>query len=180
MKNKTRKIVAMALAILTMTVLLVIGGCMRTDDNAGNEPSASALPSGMETPMPTSGIGSDGNPGAVGTARYDWGTSAQQVEANVGRLSEVSECRVVVTGTTALVGVKYTSAYQGETTERIREMVAGVVREADPAIQTVAVTSQAEDVEEIYRISDEIRGGASPDDKAEDINRIVRNATTLR
>ena len=70
--------------------------------------------------------------------------------------------------------------YKGETTERIREMVAGAVREADPTIQTVAVTSEEEDVNDVFEISDKIRGGQSADDLAEDINRIVRNATTLR
>ena len=36
----------------------------------------------------------------------------------------------VANGTTALVAVRYTDAYQGQTTERIREMVAAAVREA--------------------------------------------------
>ena len=83
-------------------------------------------------------------------------------------------------GTTALVAVRYTDAYQGETTERIREMIAGVVREADPAIQTVAVTSEEDDVTDVYAISDRIRAGENAADMAEEIDRIVRNPTTLR
>ena len=85
-----------------------------------------------------------------------------------------------MTGTTALVAVRYTDAYQGETTERIREMVAGVVREADPTIQTVAVTSEEADVDAIFELSDKIRGGDRADALADEINRIVRNPTTLR
>ena len=87
---------------------------------------------------------------------------------------------MVVTGTTALVAVRYTDAYQGETTERIREMVAGAVREADPTIQTVAVTSEEADVTAVYELSDRIRAGENADDMADEINRIVRNPTTLR
>jgi len=176
--NATKKFVKVSLMLLTVAALVTMGGCMQNDNNTANEPSV--MPSAVSTPTPTSGIGSSGNPGAVGGASFDWATGAQQVEDNINRLSEIADNRVVVTGTTALVGVKYTAAYQGETTERIREMIAGVVRQSDPAIQTVAVTSQTEDVETIYQISDKIKNGTSADDMAEEINRIVRNATTLR
>ena len=73
---------------------------------------------------------------------FDWKNNAAQVETAINQISEIADSRVVVAGTTALVAVRYTDAYQGETTERIREMVAGAVREADPTIQTVAVTSE--------------------------------------
>ena len=86
----------------------------------------------------------------------------------------------MVTGNTALVGVKFTSAYQGDVTERIREMVASEVMKADPSIQTVAVTSEKEDVDKIYEISEKLRSGTPADSLAEEINAIVRNATTLR
>ena len=81
---------------------------------------------------------------------------------------------------TALVGVKFTAAYKGEMTERIREMVAAEVKKADPAIQTVAVTSYEEDVAKVYAIADQVRAGRAMDELAADINEIVRNATTLR
>ena len=103
-----------------------------------------------------------------------------QAESGVNQISEIADSRVVVSGTTALVAVRYTDAYQGQTTERIREMVAGVVREADPTIQTVAVTSDEEDVTEVYALSDRIRAGENAADMAADIDRIVREPSTLR
>ena len=51
---------------------------------------------------------------------------------------------------------------------------------ADPSIQTVAVTSEKEDVDKIYEISEKLRSGTPADSLAEEINAIVRNATTLR
>ena len=111
---------------------------------------------------------------------FDWVTGSGQIEANVSRISEIEDCRVVVTGTTALVGVKFAEAYQGEVTERIREMVAAEVMKADPAIQTVAVTAENDDVEDVYEISDELRSGKPAETVANDINEIVRNATTIR
>lgn len=111
---------------------------------------------------------------------FDWLTGSGQVEANVNRISEISDCRVVTAGTTALVGVRFTSAYQGEMTERIREMVAAEVMKADPSIQTVAVTAEEDDVEDVYEIAEELRNGKPAESVADDINEIVRNATTLR
>ena len=59
-------------------------------------------------------------------------------------------------------------------------MVAGVVREVDPTIQTVAVTSDEDAVTEVYALSDRIRAGENAADMAADIDRIVREPSTLR
>lgn len=111
---------------------------------------------------------------------FDWANGAAEIEKAISRISEISDARVVVTNTTALVGVKFDNAYKGELTERIREMVAAEVLRADPAIQTVAVTSAAEDVQKVYGLSEQIRSGRTADELSADINAIVRNATTLR
>ena len=111
---------------------------------------------------------------------FDWLTGAGQVESNVSRISEIADCRVVTTGTTALVGVQFTSAYQGQMTERIREMVAAEIKKADPSIQTVAVTAEKDDVGDIYEISEELRRGKPARELEDDIAEIVREATTLR
>ena len=107
-------------------------------------------------------------------------TGSGQVEGNVNRISEIADSRVVVAGTTALVGVKFAPQYQGEMTERIREMVAAEVMEADPSIQTVAVTAEGEDVDRVFDISDRLRAGENAEQLGGEINEIVRNATTLR
>ena len=112
--------------------------------------------------------------------RYDWSTGAAQIEARLRQISEISDARVVVTGNTALVGVRFDTAYRGEMTERIREMVAAEIMAADPQITTVAVTADGDDVEEIYELSDRTLAGREMDTLKDDINEIVRNATTLR
>ncbi len=111
---------------------------------------------------------------------FDWANSAAGIEQAIGQISEISEARVVVTNTTALVGVRFDNAYKGKLTERIREMVAAEVLKADPSIQTVAVTGEDEDVAKVYALSDQIRAGRTADELSSDINAIVRNATTLR
>ena len=176
---KASKWVLMALIVLASA--LALSGCMNTGNNAVEQPSASVMPSASMNP---GGVANPSVPGGVtggGPATpFNWVTNAPQVETAINQISEIADSRVVVTGTTALVGVKYTAAYKGETTERIREMVAGAVREADPTIQTVAVTSTEADVNEIFSMADQIRAGTAVDTMTDKINRIVRNPTSLK
>jgi YhcN/YlaJ family sporulation lipoprotein len=111
---------------------------------------------------------------------FDWANGAADIEKAIARISEVSDARVVVTNSTALVGVKFDNAYKGQITERIREMVAAEVLRADPNIQTVAVTASEDDVNKVYELSEQIRSGRTADELSAQINAIVRNATTLR
>ena len=130
-----------------------------------------------------------GNTGATGNTAattdgalnpFDWANGAADIEKAIARISEVADARVVVTNSTALVGVKFDNAYKGEITERIREMVAAEVLRADPNIQTVAVTASEDDVNKVYELSEQIRSGRTADELSAQINAIVRNATTLR
>lgn len=162
---------------LIFALVLVMGvvatGCM----NRANEGVVEPAPSPDYMPQGTT---TESSAARETPARFDWTTNAAQIEERIGRISEISEARVVVTGNTALVGVRFNQAYRGEMTERIREMVAAEIMAADPQITTVAVTADADDVEEIYEISDRVLAGREMDTLREDINEIVRNATTLR
>ena len=142
--------------------------------------------------LTNNGAANDGTNGATGATGntaattdgalnpFDWANGAADIEKAIARISEVSDARVVVTNSTALVGVKFDNAYKGEITERIREMVAAEVLRADPNIQTVAVTASEDDVNKVYELSEQIRSGRTADELSAEINAIVRNATTLR
>ena len=183
MKQFKLSAVLMSLAALA----LCLAACM----NTAEEPRSTAVPAtqspaSMETAVPGASFMPDttaresGANQAQSAEPFDWRANASRIEDSIDQISEISESRVVVAGNTALVGVKFASAYQGEMTERIREMIAGVVREADPSIQTVAVTAEAGDVDAVYGFAEQIQSGKNGDSLAEDINRIVRNITTLR
>ena len=189
-------------AALVMALGMALTGCMN-DNTRNNQVS----PTATADFMPGSTYGGDGvnNPTAsaspaiigdndgngtnagntAGTSNgalnpFDWANGAAQIEKAINGISELSESRVVVTNSTALVGVKFDNVYKGKLTERIREMVAAEVLKADPSIQTVAVTGEAGDVQKIYQLSDQIRAGRTADELSADINAIVRNATTMR
>jgi len=186
---------------LIMALGLLLTGCMN-NATPGVQPTATAdfMPGttdggqGVQNPAATvaptvTGQGlMEGNTGTGNTSStsngalnpFDWANGAAQIEQAIARISEIGESRVVVTNSTALVGVKFDSAYKGQLTERIRQMVAAEVMKADPSIQTVAVTSDDQDVQKVYQLSDQIRAGRTADELAPEINAIVRNATTMR
>lgn len=158
---------------LVLLVGVTVTGCMNRAEEGVVEPA----PSPDYMPQGTT---SESSAAKETPARFDWTRNASQIEARIGRISEISEARVVVAGDTALVGVKFNQAYRGEMTERIREMVAAEVMAVDPQITTVAVTADEDDVEDIYEIADRTLAGREMDTLKEDISEIVRNATTLR
>ena len=117
--------------------------------------------------------GSAGNTAATSDGAlnpFDWANGAADIEKAIARISEVADARVVVTNSTALVGVKFDNAYKGQITERIREMVAAEVLRADPNIQTVAVTASEDDVNKVYELSEQIRSGRTADELSAQIN----------
>ncbi|MDO4549359.1 MAG: YhcN/YlaJ family sporulation lipoprotein [Clostridia bacterium] len=113
-------------------------------------------------------------------AGYDWATGAGAVEDRINMFSEIQDCVIVESENTALVGVEFTDAYQGEMTQRIRDMVAGEVMAADSAIQVVAVTSETDDVNKIRDLASQISSGNTPQDLKQQVDMIARNTTTLR
>ena len=193
-----RKIIPVILIIAA--ACLALAACM---NNGGTNAQPTPGPTANYAPNATDGSGAQNGNGAAGLTNngdatnngatgntaattdgalnpFDWANGATDIEKAIGRISEISDARVVVTNSTALVGVKFDNAYKGEITERIREMVAAEVLRADPSIQTVAVTASEDDVNKVYELSEQIRSGRTADELSAQINAIVRNATTLR
>ena len=173
-------------ACVTLTACMSNGGdadrpkvTTRTDFMPENtaEPMTTDAPGMQDTTGMQNGTGAQSTQAPVA---FDWITGSGQIEGNVNRISEIADSRVVVTGSTALVGVRFSEAYRGEVTERIREMIANIVNGADPAVKTVAVTAEQADVDAVYGYSDQIRSGQDGNSLMADIERIIGKATTLR
>ena len=170
MKYRTRFLVLACILALCAALC----GCMNAGlrDNSGATASPTPAASDGASVMPN-------NTSAVAAA-FDWIANAGSVEQKINLLSEIESSRVVVTGNTALVGVTFASQYQGEMTSRIRDLVASEVQQADPAIKTVAVTSEKEDVDKINDIADRLSKGTPEKDVEAEIDAIVRNVTTMQ
>lgn len=145
-------------------------------------PMATQAASAMPSDMPTDMLVQTEAPAQQGSVSgtFNWTDNVTAIEQKIDQLSEISQSRVVVNGDTALVAVKFTPTYQGEMTERIREMVAAVIMEADPSIRTVAVTAEEADVQTVGSIADRLAAGTGLDSLAEEIEKIIRNVTTMR
>ncbi len=170
MKISNRKDIFTILFICLAATFLMTA-CMNSAGNDSNAPSAS--PSMQATIQPTVSPAQSAQPG------FDWANNSGEIEERIARFSEISEARVIVNGDTALVAVKFAPAYQGDLTSRIRDMISGEVMSADPSVKTVAVTAEDEDVTRVYDLTDRSRAGEVIDSLADDIDRIIRNATTL-
>lgn len=171
-------------ALILVACAVSLTACM----NSTGEPEAiDPTPFDMQTAEVTNAATNDpmtetaapAQQGAASTT-FDWTSNVGEIENRINQISEISESRVVVNEDTALVAVKFASSYQGELTERIREMVAAVIMEADPSIKTVAVTAEESDVQTVGSIADRIATGTGIEELAEEIEKIVRNATTMR
>ncbi len=175
----------MMLAVLS----LALTGCFRSTTqvsptatpvpmvtNATMMPGTTLLPGETLAPGGAAAPGTTMTPGQT----FDWATKATTIENRINMFSEIQECSIVTSGNTALVGVVFTPQYKGEMTQRIRDMIAGEVMAADPSIQVVAVTAETQDVATIKQLAQQQRSGASPDQLKTEVEKIARNATTLR
>ena len=158
--------------VSVFALMCCLAGCM----SAGDEDRGAAV-TAAPTQKPAATAEATAQPAA-----FDWNSEAKNVEDAIVQLSEVKEARVAINGDTALVGIRFDDAYKGEMTDRIREMIAGVVQKADPNIKTVAVTADENDVNSIFDMAERVASGAGEvfDDFADDIKKIVNNVTTMR
>ena len=170
---------------------LALTGCFRTTTGVTPTPTpvplvtnmpGAALPGATLAPGATLVPGGAAVPGTTGVPGQplDWATKATTIENRINMFSEIQESSIVTSGNTALVGVVFAPQYKGQMTQRIRDMIAGEVMAADPSIQVVAVTAQAQDVATIKQLAQQQRSGATPDQIKAEVDKIVRNATTLR
>lgn len=174
-----KKVKWIACALCAVLLCAALAGCM----NTGNSVTPNAESSGSPENGAMNGMNANAseNPDASQTPPlFNWLQMGADVEEKIGMISEIGKARVVVNGTTALVGVEFTGQYQGEMTQRIRDMVAGEVQSADANIQTVAVTAEREDVEKINSIADRIAAGTPAAEMETEIDSILRNVTTIQ
>ncbi len=175
----------MMLAVLS----LALTGCFRSTTEVTPTPTPVPLVTGVPgvvggTVMPgvsaVPGVGTVPGATTVPGQPFDWTTKAATIENRINMFSEIQETSIVTSGNTALVGVVFTPQYKGEMTQRIRDMIAGEVMAADPSIQVVAVTAESQDVATIKQLAQQQRTGSNPEQMKTEVEKIVRNATTLR
>ena len=118
-----------------------------------HSPSPAVLPNNTADILPDMSPGTTVMPGNNGTAiggeTQNNAQAASTIKAEVDKLSEVDAAHVLVLGNVALVGVEFTSQYQGGITDRFTEMVAEKAKTTVDTIVDVVVTDAPERVTDV-------------------------------
>jgi len=72
------------------------------------------------------------------------------------QVSEIDGCVTAIVGNTCLAGVTFDKQYQGEMTDRIRDMVASRIQSVAPSVERVAVTHDPALVAQIEDVANQI------------------------
>ena len=121
---------------------------------ASPAPDASSAPDGMILPLPDAG--------GIKTLE-DAKKESEAMEDAIEKLSEVEDAYVVATANTALIGVKFTSQYQGKVDERLKKMVLARVQTVDRTVTGAAVTEDEKLVRDIQTLAETLDKATSLD-----------------
>lgn len=163
------------LLLLTMAAALLAGCASNADTLVSPSPGVTdnVLPQvspnatdGMMSPGPNNSVSPDASTaptlGAGGITLLDDAKKASEaMEDAIEKLTEVDDAYVVATGTTALVGLKFTPQYQGKVDDRMKKMVLTRVQTVDKTITGVAVTDEEARVKEIDALAETLESATS-------------------
>lgn len=156
------------LLLLLLAAAALLAGCASNADTSQSSPRPEAT--GMiESILPdaTDSMGSGNMPGAMGTdnptqpgagieSAEDARARSKAMEEAVEKLTEVEDAWVVAAGHTALVGLRFTTQYQGQVDERMKKMVLSRIQTVEKGVTGAAVTDDKTLVRMIEELSDSL------------------------
>lgn len=163
------------LLLLTMAAALLAGCTSNADTLASPSPGTTNMmpqtsPNATDGNMVIPGLGTSPSPdassaptsGAGGIASLeDAKKASEEMEDALERLTEVDDAFVVATGTTALVGLKFTPQYQGGVDDRMKKMALSRVQTVNKMVTGVAVTDDQALVTKIEALADSLEEATS-------------------
>lgn len=166
------------LILLCVFAAMALTGCGGNADTmptptqgVQTSPAASASPGlSPDTSPDTSPGGMVGIPenSAAPTGATQGVTTVEQARASsdslkeaLDKLTEVEDAAVLVTGTTALVGLKLDSQYKGTLDERLNSMMLSRAQSVESAVTQVKATTDEETVKKIKQLYDMLEGATS-------------------
>lgn len=173
--NNKKHWLAIALAA---AICLTFAGCFNAATQPAEIPDETLAP--PTTVEPLESLPPAPAEGQTQAQAFDWRTHADGVKNRIKLFSEIADCTLATAEQTAVVGLKFTTSYKGELTQRIKDMVAGELMAADPALTTVAVTSDPADYARIESLARRQQQNAPAQDLKPEIDQIAKNLNTLR
>ncbi len=152
---KRIKMLPVLVSVLIMGMLLT-AGC-----GAARKPVPQNAPNGVsQSPMPTS-------PDQVNKI-------AEDLSGVAARVPGVNSATVVITGTTAYVGVDQKAGLEQSETDRIKQDTTDEVKKAEPRLTMVFVSSDPDIVTRLRRVADGVAAGQPVSSFADELNEIAR------
>lgn len=179
-----KSLVTIGLAAL----LLALTSCA-TQEEPAPSPSPSASPTATASPTAAPEItqqpettGGPEETGSLTTNAASTGPTtpeearkaAQDIKAELVRLSEVEDAQVVVAGHSAAVALKFDSQYQGGVDERMKEMVEERIKGVISGITHVVITSDADLMEQLKTLADKLDGAADMAEVESELEAIIK------
>jgi len=152
---KRIKMLPVLVSVLIMGMMLT-AGC-----GAARKPVPQNTPNGIsQAPMPTS-------PDEVNKIASD-------LSGVAARVPGVNSATVVITGTTAYVGVDQKAGLEKNETDRIKQDVSDEVKKAEPRLTAVFVSSDPDIVTRLRRVADGVAAGQPVSSFADELSEIAR------
>ncbi len=107
-------------------------------------------------------------------------TRAHTIAQRVSNLNEVNKCSVVITDSTALVGIDMKNNAEGRMTTELKQRIETVVKNTDNAINHVSVTADPDLYTRISNMVTDIERGKPISGFAGEIKEILRRITPVK
>ena len=170
MKLKKIGLILAALCVgASMTACSMMNGATSTPAPTMSMPAATM----GATPTATGAMNGDNAAMTAAMTATESAALSQKANAAAAQVSEIDGCVTAIMGNTCLAGVTFDKQYQGEMTDRIRDMVSARIQSVAPSVERVAVTHDPEIVAQIQSVADQIAGAKNLSDVAQGFDSVL-------
>ncbi len=163
------------LLLVCFAMIAALSACA---SNAAVTPTPTPI-SPIMTPLPgVTGMGTTGPtptdnvPTAAMTVAESTALSKKANDAAV-KISEIDSCVTAIIGDTCVAGVTFTEQYQGQMTDRIRDMVTARIQSVAPVVERVAVTTDPEIAAQISSVAEKIAKASTLGDLTGELDGVI-------
>lgn len=150
------------------------------DDQGEALPGATGgLPETMPDTLPGTGTGRTTNTMTGLTTASRARKAIGEIEAELMRLSEVRDAKVVAAGNTAVVALDFDSQYQAGVNKRMEDMVRDRIKSVSGGIENVIVTDDRTVRDTLASLGDRLDGEADMTGLESELQKIIREMKNM-
>lgn len=168
--------------LITLVAAPLVGGCTASKKPITPTPAPRTTPAPAPAPTPSNTMppGTTTRLTPVTPAPADTNREAKRLATMVAKVKNVRSATVVLTGTTASVGLDIASNVTGTKVDTVKKDAANVIRRENKRITSVYVATDADTVTRLKRIATGINKGTPLSSFAKEINDIQRRIVPIK